>query len=175
MSGWPLIWKFLLGVAGPGLALTLAWVTIKNNSMPWFWAAFIVAAVWAVMQGVDAWKAWREERAVHEDISVLVEYLVKEIQHAATIEQGIRGDPKADKHFLKYRDEVESWRTKTGGELEARLPRSGASQVFLAALGDTGHGPLYWEYTQLRSCQAALTGILGASDSFVRRSRSLAK
>lgn len=55
-------------------------------------------------------------------------------------------------------------------DLARRLPRSGASQVFLAALGLTGGGPLFWEYTQLRGCQEALVSILGSADSFVRRS-----
>jgi hypothetical protein len=41
-------------------------------------------------------------------------------------------------------------------------------QVFLAAVGQTGHGPLFWEYTQLRGCQEALVSILGSADSFVQ-------
>jgi len=47
--------------------------------------------------------------------------------------------------------------------------RGGAAQVFLAALGLTGGGPLFWEYTQLRCCQEALVSLLGSADSFVRR------
>jgi hypothetical protein len=174
MSGLAVVWKFLLGVAAPILALILAWMTIKNNSMFWFRAAFVFVFVWVLIQGIDAFQAWKEEKAIHRDTNTVIDYLIGEIQRAAAVEQTIRGDAQAEQHFERYRDEVEGWRARVGDELEVRLPRSGASQVFLAALGTTGNGRLYWEYTQLRSCQAALTSILGASDAFVRRSRNLA-
>ena len=172
MFDWPLIRKFLLAVAGPTLAILLAWVAIRNNSITWFQVALVAGLGWTVLQGVDAWRSWWEEEAIHQGTSSLLDYLIREIQHASAMEQRIRGDVNAEERLEQYRDEVEGWRTEIGDELEVRVPRSGASQVFLAALGETGRGPLYWEYTQLRGCHSALTNILGASDSFVRRSRS---
>ena len=172
MVDWPLIRKFLLAVAGPALAILLAWVTIRNNSILLFQAALAAALAWTVVQAIDAWRAWCEEEEIRRNTSALLDYLIVEIQRADTMKQGIRGDGEADEHFVRHRDEIEGWRRRIGDELEVRLPRSGASQVFLAALGETGGGRMYWEYTRLRSCQTALTNILGAADAFVRRSRA---
>lgn len=172
-SGLTLLPKLLLDITGPAVTLLLAWMSIKNNSRRWFLVALLVATVWAGLQGLDRWLVAQEDKAIHEDTSNLISYLDKEIQHASAIEQRMRGDAKAEKRFIQYRDEIESWRTRTGAELEKVLPKTGASQIFLATLGQTGLGSLYWEYSQLRSCQGALISILGAADGFVRRGRSL--
>ena len=171
LGGLSLPWRLALDVAAPVVTLLLAWMSIQNNSRRWFLAALVVAVVAALIQVVDRWKAAAAERRIHEQTGQVIGYLIAEIDWASRTEQQIRGDADANARFTHYRDEVEGWRTRTGDELERRLPGSGASQVFLAALGLTGNGPLFWEYTQLRGCQEALVGILGSADAFVRRSR----
>jgi hypothetical protein len=171
-GGLSLPWKLTLDVTAPIVTLLLAWMSIKNNSRAYFLGALVVALVATLVQVVDRWMVAREERTVRELTNTLIAYLIDEIQRASTMEQRVRGDMQADQRFTEYRNEIEDWRTGTGHDLERLLPRTGASQVFLAALGQTGHGPLYWEYTQLRGCQEALVSILGSVGSFVRRSRA---
>jgi hypothetical protein len=133
--------------------------------------ALLVALILALIQVGLRWTAAAAERRIREQTSAVMDYLIGEIDRASQLEQRIRGDANATAGFEHYRDQVEAWRTETGDELARRLPRSGASQVFLAALGVPG-GSMIWEYTQLRACQEALVSILGSADSFVRRSGS---
>lgn len=175
IGGLPLPWKLVLDVVGPLVTVLIAWMGIRQNSRRWFWAALIAAGIWAVLQGVDSTRvSWGEDR-IHKQTSALIAYLDNEIQRASAIEQRIRGDASAEQNFTQYRNEIQGWRTQVGNDLNKMLPKSGAARIFLSALGQTGKGPLYWEYTQLRGCQTALIGILGAVDALVRRSRALAQ
>lgn len=171
-GGLALPWKLLLDLAAPAVTLLLAWMSIMNNSRTYFLAALLMALAAALVQVVDRWSVSREEDHIRQRTIRLIGYLAQKIDRASKIEQRIRGDQQADERAIQYRDEIETWRTDTGNELERLLPRTGASQIFLAALGETGRGPLLWEYTQLRGCQAALVSILGSADSFVRRARA---
>jgi hypothetical protein len=147
-------------------------MSIQQNSMSLFRAAFIVAAAWALLQVVDTWLRSHEQKAIEEDTTALIEYLTANIQHASTIEYRIRDDPDREQHFDTFRDEIQGWRTRLGNELEQRLPNTGASHILLAALGELEMGRLGWERSQLINCQAALISILSMSDAFVRRSRT---
>jgi hypothetical protein len=169
----PLWARVALDVGAPILTLVLAWVSIQQNSRRWFLVALLVAVILTVIQVAIRRTTAAAERRIRAHTSALLDYLVAEIDQASQMEQRMRGDVNAEVRFEHYRDEVEGWRTTTGDELERRLPRSGASQVFLAAVGQTGRGPLFWEYAQLRTCQEALVSIVGSAESFVRRSARL--
>jgi hypothetical protein len=175
LGGLPLPLKLFLVLGGPLLTVLIAWMGIRQNSVRWFVGALIVAALWVALQGIDTFLVAKQENTIHERTSNLIAYLDTEIQRASVIEQKIRGDAAAEQAFIQYRDEIQAWRTRVGDELAKLLPESGASRIFLSALGETGKGPLYWEYSQLRACQTALIGILGASDGLVRRSRAITK
>ncbi len=172
-GGFPLPWRLALDVTTPTVTLLLAWMSIQSNSRCLFLLALLVALVGTLIQVVDRWVATAEERTNHEQTSRLIEYLAGEIDWASGMEQRIRGNMDNAGRFEHYRDEIEGWRTRTGDELERLLRRTGASQIFLAALGQTGGGGLVWEYTQLRGWQEAIVSILGSADSFVRRSRTI--
>ncbi len=155
-----------------GVVLAVLGTISTSRQSQWFRRALFLVA--ALIVGVQSWQtidASVEEQRIRRRVTEGIRFLVDEAEFASQLEYKMRGDlrPDTKEKLAEYVAEIERWRTRTGKALKERFPNTGADRLFLAAIGDVGRGPIYYEYTRLRYSQTALFAILASVDAFVRR------